>query len=95
MFRANASSVVSNCYNYGDVTGSIQVGGIVGGNRANIKDSYCYSEAKIKGTAAKDRELDGSSGFIGAIAGRLEGTAATRTGGGLCDADGNPITANA
>lgn len=89
----NKNYKVSGCYNYGDISGAIQVGGIVGGSRDRIENSYTLSTAKINGSAAIDLVLDGeATTFIGAIAGRLETAAAMRTAGGLCDADGKPIT---
>ena len=89
----NTNYKVSGCYNYGDISGAIQVGGIVGGSRDRIENSYTLSTAKISGSAAVDLILDGEAAtYIGAIVGRLETTAAMRTAGGLCDADGNPIT---
>ena len=89
----NTNYKVSGCYNYGDISGAIQVGGIVGGSRDRIENSYTLSTAKINGSAAIDLILDGkATTYIGAIVGRLETTAAMRTAGGLCDADGNPIT---
>ena len=89
----NKNYKVSGCYNYGDISGAIQVGGIVGGSRDRIENSYTLSTAKINGSAAIDLVLDGeATTFIGAIAGRLETAAAIRTAGGLCDADGKPIT---
>ena len=89
----NTNYKVSGCYNYGDISGAIQVGGIVGGSRDRIENSYTLSTAKINGSAAVDLILDGeAAAYIGAIVGRLETTAAMRTAGGLCDADGNPIT---
>ena len=89
----NTNYKVSGCYNYGDISGAIQVGGIVGGSRDRIENSYTLSTAKINGSAAIDLILDGETAtYIGAIVGRLETAAAMRTAGGLCDADGNPIT---
>ena len=89
----NTNYKVSGCYNYGDISGAIQVGGIVGGSRDRIENSYTLSTAKINGSAAIDLILDGkATTYIGAIVGRLETSAAIRTAGGLCDADGNPIT---
>ena len=89
----NMNYKVSGCYNYGDISGAIQVGGIVGGSRDRIENSYTLSTAKINGSAAIDLILDGkATTYIGAIVGRLETTAAMRTAGGFCDADGNPIT---
>ena len=89
----NTNYKVSGCYNYGDISGAIQVGGIVGGSRDRIENSYTLSTAKINGSAAIDLILDGETAtYIGAIVGRLETTAAMRTAGGFCDADGNPIT---
>ena len=91
--NGNTNYKVSGCYNYGDISGSVQVGGIVGGSRDRIENSYTLSTAKINGSAAIDLILDGETAtYIGAIVGRLETAAAMRTAGGLCDADGNPIT---
>ena len=91
--NGNTNYKVSGCYNYGDISGSVQVGGIVGGSRDRIENSYTLSTAKINGSAAVDLILDGeAAAYIGAIVGRLETTAAMRTAGGFCDADGNPIT---
>ena len=86
---------ITGCYNFGDITAKIQVGGIVGGNRYVVENCYVLETAKINGTEAKDLELDRSATpFVAAIAGRLEGNAAKRIGGGLCDASGNAIGEN-
>lgn len=90
---STAETKVTGCYNYGDVTGAVQVGGIVGGSRFVIENSYVLATAKINGTEAKDLALDGSTPtYIGAIVGRLETTAAKRTGGGLLDENGEVVT---
>ena len=89
----NNNAKVSGCYNYGKVSGGVQVGGIVGGSRDKIADSFTLSTALINGTAAADLALDGTATtFIGAVAGRLEGGAASRTNGGLCDENGVEVT---
>lgn len=89
----NTNYKVSGCYNYGDISGAIQVGGIVGGSRDRIENSYTLSTAKINGSAAIDLVLDGeATTYIGAIVGRLESSAAMRTAGGLCNENGEPIT---
>ena len=75
----NTNYKVSGCYNYGDISGAIQVGGIVGGSRDRIENSYTLSTAKINGSAAIDLILDGkATTYIGAIVGRLETSAAIR-----------------
>ena len=82
----NNNAKVSGCYNFGNINGGVQVGGIVGGSRDKIADSFTLSTALINGTAAADLALDGTATtFIGAVAGRLEDGAASRTNGGLCD----------
>lgn len=89
----NNNAKVSGCYNYGKVSGGVQVGGIVGGSRDKIADSFTLSTALINGTAAADLALDGTAAtFIGAVAGRLENATAGRTGGGLCDENGVEVT---
>lgn len=89
----NNNAKVSGCYNYGKVSGGVQVGGIVGGSRDKIADSFTLATALINGTAAADLALDGTATtFIGAVAGRLEGGAASRTNGGLCDENGVEVT---
>lgn len=89
----NNNAKVSGCYNYGKVSGGVQVGGIVGGSRDKIADSFTLSTALINGTAAADLALDGTATtFIGAVAGRLENATAGRTGGGLCDENGVEVT---
>ena len=95
LFRAcsGLNTKITGCYNFGNITGALQVGGIVGGNRMVVEDSYVLSTAKINGKAASEYNLDGAaSPFVGAITGRLEGGVAKRTGGGLCDAKGVAIT---
>ena len=89
----NNNAKVSGCYNFGNVSGGVQVGGIVGGSRDKIADSFTLATALINGTAAADLALDGTATtFIGAVAGRLEGGAASRTNGGLCDENGVEVT---
>ena len=93
LFRVcKVDTKVTGCYNFGDINGNLQIGGIVGGNRYVVENCYVLATAKIKGTEAKDLTLDSNaSPFVAAIAGRMEGTGAKRTGGGLCDAQGNVI----
>ena len=93
LFRqCKVDTKVTGCHNYGDITGGVQVGGIVGGNRYVVENSYVLATAKINGTEAKDLILDGEAdAFIGAITGRLESADAKRIGGGLCDEDGKII----
>lgn len=93
LFRVcKVDTKVTGCYNFGDVNGNLQIGGIVGGNRYVVENCYVLATAKIKGTEAKDLTLDSNaSPFVAAIAGRMEGAGAKRTGGGLCDAQGNVI----
>lgn len=88
----NEKSKVTGCFNFGDVSAAIQAGGIVGGSRDVIENGYVLSSAKINGTEAKDLVLDGEAKtYVGAIAGRLEGAAAKRIGGGLCDENGKIV----
>mgnify|MGYP002558078156 FL=1 len=93
LFRVcKVDTKVTGCYNFGDINGNLQIGGIVGGNRYVVENCYVLATAKIKGTEAKDLTLDSNaSPFVAAIAGRMEGAGAKRTGGGLCDAQGNVI----
>ncbi len=93
LFRVcKVDTKVNGCYNFGDINGNLQIGGIVGGNRYVVENCYVLATAKIKGTEAKDLTLDSNaSPFVAAIAGRMEGAGAKRTGGGLCDAQGNVI----
>lgn len=92
----NASA--SGCYNYGDITGTVNVGGITGDNRADITDSHCASSAQITtstGTySAGELEQAGSSGnnYAGYICG-YPTAAGSATGCGLCDGDGEPVVA--
>lgn len=45
------SRTVSNCYNIGDVTGYLTVGGVAGGYNDNSTVSDCYDVGSVTGTA--------------------------------------------
>ena len=104
----STNSVVKNCKNFGNVKGSSGVGGIAGGSRIRIETSYCYENALINGKAASS-DTYGNIGYktsettttasIARIIGQLDNKAYANadldTASGLCDADGNPIDANA
>ena len=92
----NASA--SGCYNYGDITGTVNVGGITGDNRSDITDSHCASSAQITTSTgtypAGELEQAGSSGnnYAGYISG-YPTAAGSATGCGLCNEDGEPVVA--
>lgn len=105
--RASATSVVENCKNFGNINGVTGVGGIAGGNRVSIKTSYCKADALLNGVAASTYDIVGKNTkapivgtvSIGVIIGQQDDNNSTYatidTASGLCDADGNPIDANA
>ena len=104
--RKNTASVIENCKNFGNIDGKTGTGGIVGGDRVLVKTSYCYKNALINEQAAGEYNLVGNttksptSGAvsIGSIIGQLDdanGGTIDEASCGLCDADGNPIPANA
>ena len=87
--RTAADSTISGCYNYGDIrstANSVSAGGIVGCNRLSITDSYCYEEALINGTAAKNQTTSSATGHY-AISGQQTEKGGF-TGCGLCNEDG-------
>ena len=93
------AATVTGCYNYGNITGKGQVGGIVGMLRANITNSYCYSEALINGTKASTHTEFGHKTSVGGgtsngyIVGQIDdknGLVTYFEGNGLCNADGTP-----
>lgn len=94
-----AAATISGCYNYGDVTGTGQVGGLVGILRANLINSYCYSEALINNKTASqyneygNRTTVGGGTSNGYIAGQIDdkaGQVDSYEGNGLCDEEGEP-----
>ena len=100
MVRKGAATI-SGCYNYGDVTGTGQVGGLVGILRANLINSYCYSEALINNKTASqyneygNRTTVGGGTSNGYIAGQIDdknGQVDSYEGNGLCDEEGEPYT---
>lgn len=104
--RKITASVIENCKNFGNIDGKTGTGGIVGGDRVLVKTSYCYKNALINEQAAGEYNLVGNttksptSGAvsIGSIIGQLDdanGGTIDEASCGLCDADGNPIPANA
>lgn len=91
------NAAVSGCYNFGNVSGTVNVGGITGDNRASIADSYCAQDVQITTSAgtysAQELSRDGTAenNRAGYICGYPTKTD-TITGCGLCDADGVPVT---
>lgn len=106
--RVKTGSVIKNCKNFGNVKGLSGVGGIAGGSRIRIETSYCYENALINGKVASS-DTYGNIGYktsettatasiariIGQLDNKTNAEAELDTASGLCDADGNPITANA
>ena len=94
LLRIPDEATVENCKVFADVvTNGGSVGGLVGCNRATVINCYVSADATVKGTAASELPLVGSSPNVGAITGENQtngeniGTAA---GCGLCDANGKP-----
>ena len=54
MPRKAEGSYITNCKNFGDIKGSSQVGGIAGGSRVKIENSYCLATALINDKAASE-----------------------------------------
>lgn len=95
--RKSTSSSIDGCYNFGNVKGKTQVGGIVGFNRVPVKNSYCLSTAKItiNGVEKEASALNRIGGYIIGQNDSVNGGTIDEASCGLCDADGNPIDANA
>ena len=95
--RKSTSSSIDGCYNFGNVKGKTQVGGIVGLNRVSVKNSYCLSTAKItiNGVEKEASALNRIGGYIIGQNDSVNGGTIDEASCGLCDADGNPIDANA
>ena len=87
-------TIIENCYNYGNLSGEQEAGGIAGGNVGTIENCYTLSTVTIAlagvPQAANTLPETGSaaSAYAGYLAGRNTGTI---TGGGLCDAQGEPV----
>lgn len=93
--RKSTGSFIDGCYNFGNITGKkSNVGGIVGYNRVAIKNSYCLSTAKIT-IGGTEKEASAMNEIGGYIAGANQQNVGSIETCGLCDADGNPIDANA
>ena len=100
--RKAANSYITGCKNFGNVTGSAQVGGIAGASRVRVENSYCLSTALINGTAANTLNLYGIKTSVGgkvvtaSIVGQIDDKNGNSDCGdlincGLCDESGNPI----
>lgn len=61
----NSGVEISNCYNSGTVNGSINTGGIVGGNFSKAKIKQCYNTGAVSGT-----------NYVGGITGQNDSNAA-------------------
>ena len=103
--RKAEGSYVINCKNFGNVTGSAQVGGIAGATRVRIENSYCLETALINGKAASELTIYGnktsggvSNGSVASIVGQIDDKGANGTTDcgivscGLCNANGEAIT---
>lgn len=95
--RQTTNSTIQTCKNFGNITGKGSVGGIAGANRVAVKECYCLSTATIKiGTTAKSAEnMTVVGGYILGTNDKTNGGTIDEASCGLCDADGNPIDANA
>ena len=100
--RTAAGSYVANCKNFGDVTGSAQVGGICGATRVKVENGYCLNTALINKKAAStlnpygNKTNGGGSGSVAYIVGQIDNKNGNADCGeliscGLCDAQGNVI----
>ena len=101
--RKAANSYVTGCKNFGNVTGSAQVGGIAGASRVKVENSYCLETALINGKEAKTLTLYGIKTSVGgsvrtaSIVGQIDDKAGNSDCGelvncGLCNANGEVIT---
>lgn len=91
--RKSTGSSIDGCYNFGNVNGKTQVGGIVGLNRVPVKNSYCLSTAKItiNGVEKEASALNRIGGYIIGQNDSANGGTIDETSCGLCDAEGNAI----
>lgn len=94
LLRIPDEATVENCKVFADVvTNGGSVGGVVGCNRATVINCYVSADATVKGTAASELPLVGSSPNVGAITGENQTNGeniGTATDCGLCDANGKP-----
>ena len=101
--RTAANSYITGCKNFGNVTGSAQVGGIAGATRVKVQNSYCLETALINGKEAKtlnpygNKTNGGGSGSVAYIVGQIDNKTGNADCGelvncGLCNANGEAIT---
>lgn len=100
ILRADAGALITRSLNFGNVSGSAGVGGIVGVSRGTISYSFCSSSVTISDAAPSTLEEVGyrtgvvTSGPNGYIVGQLDTKNASATAKepvscGLCDEEGN------
>ena len=103
--RKNESSIVKNCYNYGDISSgskSRMTGGIAGASRGRFENCYGYELAKVNNIAGNNAtaqlypETNGTTVPGAIICGQWDAVAnCTSNSGffncGMCDVDGNPV----
>lgn len=95
LMRAGGSTV-ADCYNFANITGNTNVGGVVGCNRSTVTTSYCLGTATVTCKnlnevyrASEMNDTMSVTPYLGYLTGRNEGEA-TATGG-LCDENGDVI----
>lgn len=100
ILRSDAGALITRSVNFGNVSGSAAIGGIVGVSRGTVSYCFCASSVTISNAAASTLEEVGyrtgvvTSGPNGYIIGQLDTKAAPATSKepvscGLCDEEGN------